>query len=291
MKIHAITTGHVRLTRRWCEGRVGDPLRLARTMLDREFTGWLPIWCWVIEHPEGLILIDTGRAVDANRPNWFPPWMRLVQRAAVFDEMAAEQEIGPMLRSRGLAPGDIRWVILTHLHGDHADGLRHFPKAEVLIAAAEWSAATGMGGRMQGYQNQRWPTSLSPRLIAFADGQFRGFPRHHILTRREDVRLVPTPGHSAGHLSVILEEDERLICFAGDVSYTQRLMLEGEIDGVALSPKDAWQSVLRMRQLVQALPTVYLPSHDPDAARRLEQREIVGGDASAIRYLQEAMSR
>ena len=60
MKIHAISTGKVKITQNWQVAREGDPLRLAHTLFDRRFTDWLPIFCYVIEHPEGLIVIDTG---------------------------------------------------------------------------------------------------------------------------------------------------------------------------------------------------------------------------------------
>ncbi len=45
----------------------------------RPQTIWLSIFCYVVEHPEGLILIDTGIPADANKPVWFPPWMRMVE--------------------------------------------------------------------------------------------------------------------------------------------------------------------------------------------------------------------
>jgi N-acyl homoserine lactone hydrolase len=54
----------------------------------------LPIYCYVIEHPEGLIIVDTGIPVTANAPILFPPWMPLVQWAARF-RITAEREIGP----------------------------------------------------------------------------------------------------------------------------------------------------------------------------------------------------
>ena len=54
MKVHVISTGTVKITRSWQVGR-GSSLRLAHTLLDRQFTTWLPINCYVIEHPEGLL--------------------------------------------------------------------------------------------------------------------------------------------------------------------------------------------------------------------------------------------
>lgn len=275
MNIHAISTGRVKITRSWQVGRADDPMRLARTLFDSHYTDWLPIFCFVIEHPEGLVVVDTGIPANANKPIWFPPWMRLVQRAAYFDPMTSEEEIGPKLQKRGLSAQDVRWVVLTHLHQDHEGGLHHFPGAEIVIAKSEWTAAIGLNGRLRGYLNQRWPEWLSPTLVNFDQGAYHAFEKSHSLTKRGDIQLVPTHGHSAGHMSVLLEEDQHIICFAGDASYTQQLMLDQRIDGVAPDVQEAQQTLHRIRRFVQAVPTVYLPAHDPQSGKRLMDRQVV----------------
>jgi len=275
MNIHAISTGRVRITRSWQIGRADDSMRLAHTLFDSHFTDWLPIYCFAIEHPEGLVVVDTGIPTQANKPIWFPPWMRLVQRAAYFDAMTPEDEIGPQLQGRGLSTQDVRWVVLTHLHQDHDGGLHHFPNAEIMIAGSEWSAAIGLNGRLKGYLNQRWPKWFSPTLVGFNDADYHSFPSSHSLTRRGDIRLVPTHGHSAGHMSVLLEEADHVVCFAGDASYSQQLMLDQQIDGVSPDIQAAQQTHRRIRQFVRATPTVYLPAHDPDSGERLAERAVV----------------
>jgi glyoxylase-like metal-dependent hydrolase (beta-lactamase superfamily II) len=274
LKIHAISTGRVRITKNWQIGREDDSMRLAHTLFDKHFTDWLPIYCFVVEHPEGLIVIDTGIPVNPNKPIWFPPWMRLLQRAAYFDKMTKEDEIGPQLQQRGLSSKDVRWVVMTHLHQDHDGGLHHFPNAEIVITQNEWRAATGFGGKIGGYLNHRWPTWLSPTLIDFDHSLYYTFPKSHTLTKQKDIHLVPTQGHSAGQMAVILEENSHFICFAGDVSYTQQLMLDQQIDGVSPNVKDAQQTLERMYKFVQTVPTVYLPSHDPDSGQRLMERKV-----------------
>jgi glyoxylase-like metal-dependent hydrolase (beta-lactamase superfamily II) len=234
----------------------------------------LPIFCYVVEHAEGIIVVDTGIPADANAPIWFPPWMRLVQRAALF-RMEPEEEIGPQLQRHGLAIEDVRWVVLTHLHQDHDGGLHHFPKARIIVSRAEWNAARGLKGRLAGYLNQRWPEWLAPELVEFSSGPYGPFPGSHALTARGDVQLVPTPGHSAGHLSVLVEEEGHIVCMAGDASYSQELLLADCIDGVATDPVAQRLSHKRLLQLAGATPLVYLPAHEWDAARRLAEREPI----------------
>lgn len=274
MLMHAISTGKVKITQNWQVGRGSGALRLINTLVDSRFTDWLPIYCWVIEHPEGLIVVDTGIPANANDPIWFPPHMRLLQRAAPFQIASGEEEIGPQLKRLGFSPDDVRWLLLTHLHQDHDGGIQYFRNAEVLISRTEWQAASGFKGRMGGYLNQRW-SWLKPKLIDFPPDHEGIFSGRFTLTERGDVHLVPTPGHSAGHLSVIVDEGTHQVIFAGDTSYTQDLLLAHSVDGVAVDAAAELDSQQRILTLAQAVPTIYLPSHDPDAERRLAQRDPV----------------
>lgn len=275
MNFHSISTGRVKITQNWRVGRDSDSSRLMHTLFDNRFTEWLPIFCYVVEHPEGLIVIDTGIPANANDAVWFPPWMRLVQRAAYFDRMTPEEEVGPQLQKRGLSTNDVRWVVLTHLHQDHDGGLHHFPKAEIIVARSEWEAAIGLKGRLGGYLNQRWPKWLSPTLIEFKDDAYGAFTHSHQLTKRGDVQLVSTPGHSAGHMSVLVEENDHVICFAGDASYSQDLLLADAIDGVGPDPVAQHRTHKQILQFARQTPMVYLPSHEWDAERRLKTREFI----------------
>jgi len=123
-------------------------------------------------------------------------------------DVEAEEEIGPRLREIGISAADVRWVVLTHLHTDHAGGLYHFPHSEILLARAEYGVARGLLGRARGYLPHRWPEWFAPRLVDFGDEAVGQFPGSHRITRDGDVQLVPTPGHSAGHLSVIVKDGE-----------------------------------------------------------------------------------
>lgn len=274
MQIHAITTGTVRITHNWRSGHGPYPLRLLRAISDTRLTDPLPIWCYIIEHPEGLLVIDTGIPANANQPVWFPPYMRLIQRAAPFQIAGESEEIGPQMRAIGLAPEDVRWVILTHLHQDHEGGLHHFPNAQVIVSQREWAAARGMKGRMAGYLNFRWPTNFLPKQIEFTepDSVFTG---RYTVTRAKDIYLVPTPGHSAGHLSVVVQEGSQALLLAGDVSYSQDLLLADATDGVGPSSADERHSHRRVLAFAQHTPTVFLPTHEWQAQQRLLRREIL----------------
>ncbi|MEX0892511.1 MAG: N-acyl homoserine lactonase family protein, partial [Gemmatimonadota bacterium] len=211
------------------------------------------------------------------RPGYFPRWHPYF-RLAVREEVTAGQEIGPAMKTLGLSTSDVRWVVMTHLHTDHAGGLHHFPAAEILVSATEYRLARGTLGKLRGYLPQHWPAWFRPRLInvtADATGLDGGRP----LTAVGDVRIVATPGHTAGHVSVLVEEDRRALLFAGDTSYTEANLVSGIVDGVASlggGQAAAARTLRQIRQYASSTPTVYLPSHDPGAAERLTaRREVV----------------
>ncbi|HEX9133660.1 MAG TPA: hypothetical protein VF844_15320 [Ktedonobacteraceae bacterium] len=128
---------------------------------------------------------------------------------------------------------------------------------------------------MRGYLPQHWPTWFSPTLIPFVAASVGPFPMSYPLTRAGDVLLVLTEGHTLGHLSVLVLEDDHALFLAGDTSYSQPLMLEEAVDGVAPDEQASRKTLQRIHAYTQQVPTVYLPSHDPEARERLFQRQTV----------------
>jgi N-acyl homoserine lactone hydrolase len=279
MQVHALQTGTVLVKTRQLEGVGRGPARAINTMRDREWTEPLPIHAWAIQHPEGVIVVDTGETARATAPGYFPRWHPYF-RLAVRVSVTPEQEVGPALRAVGIEPGDVRWVVLTHLHTDHAGGLAHFPDSEILVSRTEHETASGFMGKLRGYLPDRWPDWFAPRLLDLPAEPFGPFPASTPLTQAGDVRIVATPGHTNGHVSVVLAEDDGFVFLAGDNSYTESLMLAGAIDGVAPDPAQARETLERIRRFTQDERVVYLPAHDPQAAERLAARTPAGKHAT-----------
>jgi glyoxylase-like metal-dependent hydrolase (beta-lactamase superfamily II) len=281
VRIHAIQTGTVAVKERQRHGRGRGPTRLVITMLDRDWTEPLPIHAWLIEHDEGLILVDTGETARTTERGYFPRWHPYF-RLGVREWVRPEQEIGPQLERLGFSPRDVRRVVVTHLHTDHAGGLHHLPASEILVNRTELDLASGAMGRLRGYLPHRWPHWFRPTPVDFDDEPFGAFASSRRLTEAGDVTLLPTPGHTAGHMSVAVRTDDRLVLLAGDASYTQSLMLDGLADGVTNDEATARDTLRRIRRLTEAEPTVYLPSHDPDSARRLRTLELARPEPAPV---------
>ena len=281
MKIHAIQTGTVALTTSWREGVGHGRRRLLNTLLDRQWTEPLPIYAFAIEHPEGVIVVDTGETARVAEPGYFPRWSPFF-RFAVRERVERYEEIGPQLERLGIAPSDVRRVVMTHLHTDHAGGLHHFPANEILVSRTELEYAAGWRGRLRGYVNRPWPDWFSPTLIDLLPVRFGPFPASVPLTEAGDVTLVPVPGHSPGQLAVLVEDGDHTVFLAGDSSYTQGAMLRGAVDGVGPDEKAERLTHDRIRAYAAETPTVYLPAHDPETGTRLAERRTIGASREKV---------
>jgi N-acyl homoserine lactone hydrolase len=274
MKIHAIQTGKVALTTAWREGVGHGRRRLLNTILDRQWTDPLPIYAFAIEHPEGVIVVDTGETARVSRPGYFARWHPGMR--AFREWVEPEEEIGPQLERIGIGPDDVRWVVMTHLHTDHAGGLHHFPDNEILVTRTELEFASGLRGRLRGYvANKQWPGWFKPTELELEPERVGPFPESLRLTKAGDVALVPLPGHTPGQIGVVVQDGDHAVFLAGDSSYTQDLMLRGVPDGVGADDEAERVTHERIREYAAANPTVYLVAHDPETGVRLAERRLV----------------
>jgi glyoxylase-like metal-dependent hydrolase (beta-lactamase superfamily II) len=218
----------------------------------------MPIHMWLIEHDGQRLLVDTGATTAASDL----PFIRYA--------VTASDELPGALSKLGLAPSDLDTVIVTHLHSDHADGAVHAP-GPVLVGDDEWRTATGALGRLaQRVSRAPVPEGVDFRPSALADGPFGAFAGSLRLTDDGRVRAVATPGHTAGHLSVVAIDDEgRHVLLAGDATDSLEQLLARRADPVAPRPRVQVETIDRILAHGRDHPTVYLPAHDHESEARL----------------------
>jgi glyoxylase-like metal-dependent hydrolase (beta-lactamase superfamily II) len=271
VRVRAIQTGYARLRPAQARRRAGGALRV---LLDRDWTDWLPIHAWLIEHPEGNILVDTGETANVAQPGYLPAWHPFFRLAASF-LVHADDELGPQLKKAGIACDEIRTVVLTHLHTDHVNGLEHLSlTARFFAARGEIESARGRFGQAMGYLPHHWPVWFRPEPIEFEERRFGPFERCKALTQSRDVIIVPTPGHTPHHVSVIVDCGDVAIFLAGDATYSEAQLLGRWADGVSPRPDAQLQTLDVIKWFVQSRPTVYLPSHDPESVKRLNALRV-----------------
>lgn len=148
-----------------------------------------PVHAWVVRHRDGVLLVDTGIGTDNARINeWYRPV--IIPLADALDSI-------------GLHISDITAVVISHLHFDHC-GQHAALEAPVFVQAAEYEAAQNPG-----YTIPEWAAIDADRLRVV-----RG--EHQLL---DGVRLLPTPGHTPGHQSVIVETAAGRVALAGQCAF------------------------------------------------------------------------
>ena len=265
VKVHCFTSGYVKVKQSHKDPSLGLPAIL----IDPFWTDWLPIHTWVIEHPEGNILIDTGENKQVNEKGYFAcdKINGAVYRTILRFSVNAEDELPSLLANINMTPEDIRWVVLTHLHLDHVDGAQFFSQSEFVINKTEYKVNS------PGHLRCLLPNWFRPSTIDYTKSRLPGFDQSFALTKSKDVLLIPTPGHTYGHQSVVLDTGQQFLVFAGDASFNQQQVLDNKVAGVCSDKKQARQTIERFRLMGMQHPTVYLPSHDPQSRDRFLHTE------------------
>ncbi len=175
------------------------------------------VYCLLIETDHGLTLIDTGIGrQDYLNPSRlmrvFKYWVGLL---GDIKETAAHQ-----IEELGYSRSDVRHIVLTHLHLDHAGGLRDFPNAKIHIYRTEYEAGQNPRDLVErAYDSTHW--SHRPQWVVH-DRDFEdwyGFPSLRIWKGlKPEIRLVPLPGHTRGHCGVAIRSDSGWLLQCGDAA-------------------------------------------------------------------------
>ncbi|KFY33437.1 hypothetical protein V494_07651 [Pseudogymnoascus sp. VKM F-4513 (FW-928)] len=259
-------------------------IRRLRSVCDRQWTQPLPIGVFLIRHQEGLFLFDTGQSPCCNDAGYFP-------RAALFNKLLSEFVVEPedgivqQLARHGVKPTDLKAVVLSHLHHDHAGGLEDLiaaaPDLPVYVSREHWQAfgEHPFFAGMEGATPNRWPKNFSPKIIDYQDRPVGPWKESYPLTSDGKIVAVDTSGHVAGHLALIVDGESKTgeattYFLPGDATYGMDVLDREEPDGINDNPLRALQSLKLMKEFARQNEVVVLPSHDIDTPRFLAERVV-----------------
>ena len=268
VRLHPLLCGQMRGPRAWFLRETGRMWKAHSLGLGVGKDGWIdvPVVAYLLEHPgAGPVLVDTGFhpsvAVDPKQNMG-----RVSQMVFKGIEMRPDQVITSQLRQRGIEPSEVRTVVMTHLHNDHASAMSEFPQATFVFTGKEWEGATQPRGQLRGYVRRQFDHAFDYRLLDFESpdaGSFASFARSLDLFGDGSVRLVYTPGHTLGHMSVVVRTagGEALLCV--DAAYMEETVRTGHMPA---QPEDEhlFRRSLREIQLYadQTPAAVIIPGHD-----------------------------
>jgi glyoxylase-like metal-dependent hydrolase (beta-lactamase superfamily II) len=251
--------------------------KLLRALLSGKPPRTIPIPAFLIRHPSaGAILVDTGLhpsiATDGKEN-----FGRLGERFGK-PQLEAGEDVPAQLRERGLDPGEIPVVVMTHLHSDHTSAISEFPNSTFVVSETEWrEGAAGSMPTLNGYRRAHFDYAFDYRTIDFDRAgidSYASFGRTFDLFGDGSIRLAFTPGHSAGHMSVVARLAQRDFVIGGDAMYVLA-QLSGDAP-MPPRPADAHnfrRSLQELRLFHGQFPDVVItPGHDPDFYARIDAR-------------------
>lgn len=225
-----------------------------------------PAYSVLVEHADGLYIFDTGYDYDH------------VQKVLPFElPLQTEgQTIPGQLAKAGKRPEDINYVINSHYHFDHCGGNKHLTSACTICHSAELEACNcPQPFEMLGYSDMTFSSEIAQKqaenLQKTLDPELDIFtPKFETFTGDQEIakgiRLFETPGHTAGHYSMMVElSNRRPMLFTADACYSQKNMDMMCISSFHLDPIASLNSMKRLKELAEKYDAELFYSHDPDS--------------------------
>ena len=206
----------------------------------------LPVASFLVEHDRGTLVFDTGM-----HPDLVHGTSRLGPIESMYEvDLPEHALLGARLADCGVDPSAVDRAVLSHLHYDHCGGLTEVPEARIVVQSTEWTA--GQDPLMAELGVYHPPDFRTGQDVECIDGSVDLFGDGSVVT-------VPTPGHTAGHQSLLIEGRLLLV---GDACYCQLALDEDALPPFAADAEQQRAGFAWLREQASAgIELVY--SHDP----------------------------
>jgi glyoxylase-like metal-dependent hydrolase (beta-lactamase superfamily II) len=259
IRIHALEAGIQWLDGGAMFGVVPRPLWQKRMPPDDRNRIPLALRCLLIEAPEALVLVDTG--VGNKEDGKF-------REIYGIENGGTPTRLEDAIRAAGHAPEEVDIVLNTHLHFDHAGGntvlgpdgtiAPAFPGARYMVQEGEFDFASTPNERVRA-------SYLEPNIRPVAEAGLQDFVTGEAEITR-GVRVLPTPGHTPFHQSVLIHDGGETACFLADVCPTTAHLSLPWIMGYDLEPMVTLESKRTLWTRARAEEWLLIFEHDPTVA-------------------------
>ena len=218
----------------------------------------VPVPCYLIEHPKGRAVFDTG----LNHAVQHDVEARIGALAKAFQvDFKPGEELAARLEKVDVDAASLRYLINSHLHFDHAGGNDSVPNAQLVVQKREWDAGHDPDlAHANGFDKQDF--DLGHDLLA-VDGE-------HDLFGDGSVVCVPTYGHTPGHQSLKVRLDSGHVLLTGDACYLRQTLENLHLPRVAYNREQMMESLLAIRRLRDAGARIFF-GHDPEFWKAMPQ--------------------
>ncbi len=242
----------------------------------------------VIEHAKaGVILFDTGYAPRSYEA--MAAFPEKLYSLATPVSVTAEEAAVSRLKTLGIGPSDVRFIVCSHFHADHLGGAADFPRATYIFARAGYERVRGLSrfrALRAGFLRSLLPADFESRSRMLAPEEFQtrlsvfsDFHTGYDLLGDQSVALLPMPGHAAGHLGSLLRDDSgRPFLLIGDAcwleaSYRRNVPPPSALARWFFDDFDRYlQTLRRIHEFSKAHPEVIVvPSHCPHTLARISE--------------------
>lgn len=218
----------------------------------------IPVACWIVEHPRGTLIFDTGMHADLVSSS---------EKLGVLDgvfEVDMKQDLGGQIRAAGFDPAAIDYIVFSHLHFDHSGGTAAIPNGRVVVQQDEWQYVHAMG------EQEAATYAASDYDLGHDVQEITGL---HDIFGDGTVICVPTPGHTAGHQSLRVSLQTGDVLLVGDCCYWQRMLDEDLVPPFGFDAALQRESMQHLRNLKRDGVTLYF-GHDTDQWQQLAGRSL-----------------
>lgn len=252
IKIHLLHTGGVYVSQGVPYGNA-SMLRASGFFEPEKSFSWIPVSVYLIEHPAGVVLFDTG-------------WGRDIAPKGGTDISAQSKQMGRLLTKiskgrlpkgesakeqllkLGYLPSDLDYVVLSHLDVDHVSGLRDVSEAKnIMVSRRELESASLLRNRVRYYPGL-WK-GLALQTFDFADTGIGPFGKSYDLFGDNSVQLVDISGHSDGLCGMLVSRKDRYVLMFSDGGYSSRSWQEMILPGPFANKSDLHKSLEWIREM------------------------------------------
>ncbi|ACL05839.1 beta-lactamase domain protein [Desulfatibacillum aliphaticivorans] len=262
IKVHVLLCGSVRVDQAVpYREKTLHPLPWTGLFRGPENQVRLPVFAFLIEHPQGLALVDTGWHADV-RTDPKKHLGRLHYMANVPD-LPSGQAIHEQLALLCIKSSDLDYVVISHMDDDHVGGLKHVADAKIiLINELEWKSANNAFNVR--YRRKLW-AGVNVNRFTFTQSLLGPFKSACDLFGDGSVMLIHAPGHSAGMTATMVRGQSQFILLTGDSAYARKSWEQGILPGITPNARHAkksleWVSDMSRRPNCAEV----LATHDPE---------------------------